>query len=374
MHRFKNILNNSNQEILEEKVLSQWDLMWRKFKRNKLAVIGGIVIFVMYFVIFMGDFFTPYDMSEKHFSYITAPPQMIHIIDEDGLSRPYVHPLKMEMDLETMQRVYKVDKTQKNYVYFFIRNDYEYKLLGLFKTNLHLFDTKEGEVFIFGTDKFGRDMLARILMGGRVSLSIGLLGVTISILLGSTLGTISGYYGGIIDMIIQRIIEFLKSFPQIPLWMALAAALPPDWSSIKVYFGIVTILAFLGWTGLARAVRGKIIAYREEEYILAAKAAGSKNGWIIFRHLIPSALSHIIVVATLSVPGMILGEASLSFLGLGIKPPMTSWGVLLQEAQNVRTIAIHPWLFIPGIFIIVVILAFNFLGDGIRDAADPFSN
>lgn len=358
----------------EHKSLSQFALMWRKFKHNKLAVTGGIIVLIIYILIMICEFFSPYGLNERNYSYIKAPPQRIRIVDEEGLSMPYVYNWKMEMNPETLRRNYKVDKSKKYYLKLFTRSDESYKLFGLFEANIHLYGVEEGgTVFLLGTDRFGRDMLTRVLYGGRISLSIGLFGVSLSIVLGSVLGTISGFFGGYIDILIQRVVEVLKSFPRLPLWLTLAAALPQNWSSIKVYFAIVSILAIIGWTGLCRAIRAKVLSYREQEYVKAARAAGASHWWIIKKHLIPNSLSHIIVVATMSIPGMILGEASLSFLGLGIKAPMTSWGVLLQEAQNVRTIAYHPWLFIPGIFIIITILSFNFFGDGLRDAADPYS-
>ncbi|MTI60449.1 MAG: ABC transporter permease [Firmicutes bacterium] len=355
-------------------VLSRRQLMWRKFKRNRLGVIGSIIVILMYFTVIFAGFLSPYTLEHKDYSHITAPPQRIRIFDENGLSAPFVYGYKASMDMETLERKYEIDKSKKYYVDFLIHNGNEYKFLGLFKTDLHLFGVNEGQIFLFGTDEYGSDLLSRVLLGGRVSLSISLLGPLVSVIIGSTLGTISGFAGGIVDTIIQRVAEFFRSFPRIPLWMALAAALPPDWSSMKVYMGIVIILAFLGWTGLARTVRGKIMSLREEDFVNASIAVGARGWWIVRKHLIPNALSQIIVMATLMIPGMILGEASLSFLGLGIRAPMTSWGVLLQEAQNVRSIALHPWLFTPAVFIIIAILAFNFLGDGLRDAADPFSN
>lgn len=367
--------NNLDMGINESpEILSRRQLMWRKFKRNKLGVIGAIIVLIMYIIVIIAGFLSPYTLSHKDYSHITAPPQRIRIFDEEGLSAPFVYGYKASMDMDTLERKYEVDKNKKYYIDFLIRNGDEYKYLGLFKTDLHLFGVNEGQIYLLGTDEYGSDLFSRIILGGRVSLSISLLGPLVSVIIGSILGTISGYMGGFTDTIIQRTAEFFRSFPRIPLWMALAAALPAEWSSLKVYFGIVIILAFLGWTGLARTVRGKIMSLREEDFISASIAVGSKSWWIIRKHLIPNALSQIIVMATLMIPGMILGEASLSFLGLGIKSPMTSWGVLLQEAQNVRSIALHPWLFTPAFFIIIAILGFNFLGDGLRDAADPFSN
>lgn len=352
--------------------LSQWNLMWLKFRRARLAVISGWVLIIVYVMIIFADFLSPYPINLKNEQYVYAPPMHVHIVHEGRLTRPFVYAYDQEIDPYTFLRHYTPNKEKPYPIRFFVRGE-EYKLFGLFPTNVHLFGVDDGVVFLLGTDRFGQDLWSRIMAGTRVTLTAGLLSVVISLVLGSVLGTVSGFYGGTVDMVLQRVIEFLRSFPDIPLWLTLAAALPPTWSSIKVYFGIVTVLAFLGWTGLAREVRGKILTMRGNEYTMAAKAAGASNWYTIVRHMIPNALSHIIVVATLSIPGMILGEASLSFLGLGIKPPMTSLGVLLQEAQNVRTIANYPWLFTPAIMIVVPILAFNFFGDGLRDAADPYS-
>jgi len=268
--------------------------------------------------------------------------------------------------------VFTEDPTSIHPIYFFVRGD-TYRLFGLIPANIHLFGTATGQpIFIFGTDRLGRDLFSRIVYGGQISLTVGLVGVILTIFLGTVLGTISGYYGGTVDNIIQRIGEVLLSFPDIPLWAALAAAMPPDWSQITVFFGISVILSLRNWSGLARQLRGKVLALREAEFILAAKSVGASDLYIIFRHLIPNTLSHIIVIATLAIPGMILAETALSFLGLGIQPPMASWGVLLQDAQQVSVVLTRPWLLLPGVFVVLAVLSFNFLGDGIRDAADPY--
>lgn len=370
-----NQTEQNNIEVVDEspEVLSRNRLMWRKFKKNRLGIAGGIVVLLFYLMVLFGGFLSPYTLDHKDYSHITAPPRRIRIMDEDGLSAPFVYGYEASMDPETLQRNYEIDKDSKYYIDFLYRGA-EYKFLGLFNTDLHLFGVNEGQMYLLGTDETGGDLLTKIILGGRISLSISLLGPLISLIIGAILGTVSGYVGGFVDGVIQRVIEFFKSFPRIPLWLTLAAALPANWSSLRVYIGIVVILAFLGWTGLARMVRGKIMSLREEDFVAAAVASGSTGWWIVRKHLIPNAMSQLIVSATLSIPSMILAEASLSFLGLGIRAPMTSWGVLLQEAQNVRTIALHPWLFTPALFIIVAILGFNFLGDGLRDAADPFSN
>lgn len=359
--------NNKNLQSL-----SQWQLMWRKFKKNKMGMLGMSIVISLYIITIFSNFFAPYNIHTRNFKYIYAPPQKIHIFDENGLTRPFVYGLQLTRDPESLRRIYKTDKSKKYHITLFKKGS-PYKLLGLFSANIRLFGTDIGHIYLLGTDKFGRDLFSRILWGGKISLSVGLLGVLLSLTIGSFMGTMSGYYGGKIDMVLQRITEIVMAFPRIPLWLALSAALPPGWSSLKIYFGIVTILSLIGWASLARVVRGKILSVQKSEFIAAAKAVGSSDFWIISRHLIPNILSHIIVVATLSVPGMILAESSLSFLGLGIQAPMTSWGVLLKEAQNVRTLLLHPWLAIPGIFIIITVLSFNFAGDGLRDAADPFS-
>lgn len=360
---------------LEEKyyVTTQWELIWRKFKKHKLARVSIVILVLIYSGGIFCEFLAPYNLETRHINYIYAPPQRIYFTDEKGFNvRPFVYGLEGRMDIETLERIYREDKKKKYPIGFFVRGD-KYKMWGLFETDIHFFGAKdEGFIFIFGTDRLGRDLLSRILYGARISLSIGFVGIFISLIIGLILGGLSGYLGGIVDNIIQRIIEILKSFPTIPLWMALSAAVPLQWSPLMVYFGITVILSLVGWTGLARVVRGKLLALREEDYVMAAKIAGCKDMAIITRHLIPGFLSYIIVSLTLSIPGMILGETSLSFLGLGLRPPLTSWGVLLKEAQNVRTVVLHPWLMIPVFMIIITVLAFNFLGDGLRDAADPY--
>jgi len=360
----------------EEKyyLASQWQLMWRKFVKHKLAIFGGAVLAIFYIVAIFCEFFSTYDIYKRYEKYIYCPPQRIHFFDENGnfYARPFVYEIKRIVDPVTWRRIYVEDKARKYPIYFFIHGD-KYKFWNLFEMDIHLFGIKKpGIMFLFGTDKLGRDLFSRNLHAARISLSIGLVGVALSFALGCILGGISGYFGGMTDTVIQRIIEFLISIPTIPLWMALSAALPPRWPPIKIYFGITVILSVVGWCGLARVVRGKLISLREEDFALAAKVSGATDGRVITRHLLPSFLSYLIVSLTLSIPGMILGETSLSFLGLGLRPPVVSWGVLLRNAQNVRTVAHHPWLLIPGLFVIITVLTFNFLGDGLRDAADPY--
>ena len=346
--------------------------MWRKFRKHKLAILGGTVLLIFYLMALFCGLFSPYNMRKRHTSHIYTPPQRIHFFDQEGFHLwPFVYGLELTRDPKSLRRIYTVDKTKKYPIYFFVHGDL-YKFWNLFETDIHLFGVKEGIMFLFGTDELGRDLFSRNLYAARISLSIGLVGVAISFILGSMLGGISGYYGGTVDVIIQRIIEYLLSIPRIPLWMALAAALPPDWPAIKVYFGITIILSTVGWCGLARVVRGKLLELRELDFVTAAKVAGAADGRIITSHLLPSFSSYLIVNVTLSVPGMILAETALSFLGIGIRPPAVSWGTLLKSAQNVHTLDAHPWLLIPAVFVIIVVLAFNFLGDGLRDAADPY--
>jgi len=355
--------------------MSIWQLIWLRFLRNRLAVGGGIVLILLYLMIIFADFLAPYDYTQMGEDYMFRPPQWPHFIDREGRFhlRPFVYGMETTLDRDTLTWVHTIDYSKVYPIHFFVHGK-PYKLLGFIPMDIHLFGVEEpGTIFLLGADRAGRDLLSRIIFGGRVSLTIGLVGVSLTIIFGSSLGTASGYFGGVTDTIMQRIIELLMSFPTIPLWAALAAALPPDWSTIKRYFAISIILSLIGWTSLARQVRAKVLAYREMDYTAAAKAAGASDARIIFVHMLPNALSHIIVVATLSIPGMILSETALSFLGLGIRPPMVSWGVLLQDAQYVSVVVQHPWLMIPGFFVIVAVLSFNFLGDGLRDAVDPFA-
>ena len=352
---------------------SQWQLMWVKLRRHKLALIGGGVLAVLYLGAILADFWAPYSAESRFTAADYRPPTALHVIDtEGGWHAPFVYDMTSARDPTTLARVHVEDTSQRYAIRLFVHGEPR-KLLGLIDTDVHLFGVDEpAEIFLFGTDSIGRDIFSRTLYAARLSLSIGLLGVAISFLLGVTLGGISGYFGGAIDTLIQRVIEFLISVPTIPLWIALGAALPRDWSVIRVYFGIVVILSLVGWGGLARVVRGKLLELRELDYILAARVAGVREPEIIRTHLLPNFASYLIVHVTLSIPDMILAETALSFLGLGLRAPAVSWGVLLEKAQNIQSVAIYWWTMIPALFVVMTVLAFNFLGDGLRDAADPY--
>jgi peptide/nickel transport system permease protein len=351
---------------------SQWQLMWWKFIRHRLALISGGFLLIMYASILISEFLAPYNLHTRNINSIYAPPQSLHMFHEGEFIGPFVYGNRFTLNLSTLSREYKEDTTKIYRVQFFCRGD-AYKFWGYLDSDLHLFCVEEGgTLFLLGTDRLGRDILSRMIYGARISLTIGLIGITLSFLLGMVIGGIAGYYGGVIDLVVQRMIEILQSFPQIPLWMALSAVLPVTWSPLLIYFGITVILAMIDWTGLARAVRSKLLALREEDYCLAAQLMGAKPKRIIGRHLMPGFMSHLIASATLSIPTMILGETALSFLGLGLRPPVTSWGVLLNEAQNISVVALYPWLILPVVPVVLVILAFSFLGDGLRDAADPY--
>lgn len=353
---------------------SQRQLIWRKFRRHRLAMFSLVIVLFLYSIAIFAEFYTINDHHQRHVKYAKAPPHTIYFIDEDGRFHlaPFIYEMKQELDMDTLQRNYSEIRSRRYHLKFFVEGQ-PYKLLGFIDSNIHLVGVDEPALFFpFGTDELGRDLFSRTMHAARISLSIGFVGVIISFCLGCLIGGISGYFGGTVDLVIQRIIEFIISIPQIPLWMALAAALPPQWSSTQVYFGITIVLATVGWTTLARAVRGKLLELREADFVMAARISNMGDIDIIVKHLLPSFASFLIVVLSLSVPGMILAETALSFLQIGIRPPAVSWGVLLQDAQNVRSLSQSPWLLIPGLFVIVTVLAFNFLGDGLRDAADPY--
>ena len=358
-------------------VASYVQLMWWRFLRHRMAVISAGIVLLLYFTAAFAEFVAPYDPENSFVRYKLAPPTRIHIMDDEGnLRRPFVYRMDRERDPETLRNIYIEDRTLMYPIRFFVEGP-EYKLWGLYETNIHLFgldaDREEQGVFLMGADRLGRDVFSRMSYGARISMTIGLVSVVISLLLGILLGGISGYYGGVADNIIQRSIEFIRSIPEIPLIMGLAAALPTDWSVVRLYFGITILLSLIGWTGLARVVRGRFLSMREEDFVMAARLSGSGEMRIIWRHMLPSFLSHIIASLTLAIPAIILAETGLSFIGLGLRAPALSWGVLLQEAQNLRSVALAPWVLLPGLAVILSVLAFNFLGDGIRDAADPYA-
>jgi peptide/nickel transport system permease protein len=365
--------------IAEERVsvASQWQLMWWRFRKHKLAMVAAVVVMIFYTAVLFADFLAYSDPEVSEAQRGLIAPQPIHWIDNDGSFGPYVHGLSGKRDPVTFKRVYAPDPDSKVPITFF-GHGYDYKLFGFIPADRHLLSVADGTkaeetIFLIGTDIQGRDMWSRLMDGTRISLTSGLISVVVSLFLGVALGGLSGFYGGWIDTVVQRVIEILRSIPTIPLWMGLAAAVPQDWSVLQVYFAITVIISLIGWTELARVVRGRFLSLREEDFVMAAELAGCSRFRIIFVHMVPLFLSHIIAATTLALPFMVISETSLSFLGLGLRPPAISWGVLLQQAQNVQTVAISPWLLLPAIPVIIIILAFNFLGDGLRDAADPYN-
>jgi len=372
-------------EILEEEVSGgekvyvapPWKLMWWRFRKHRMAVVSAVILIVFYLVAIFCEFVAPYDPDQAMIQFKQSPPSIIHIRDAEGQFHwPFVYQNVRAIDPKTLQVGYTED-TQTRYTIKLFVHGSKYKMWGLWESDLHLYGLPEGKdmqgIFLLGTDRLGRDMFSRICYGARLSLSLGLVSVFLSLILGIILGGISGYYGGTADIIIQRVIEFIRTIPTIPLWMTLSAALPPDWPVVRVYFGISIILSLVGWTHMARVVRGRFLAMREEDFVLAARLSGSSQMRIILRHMLPSFLSYIIASLTLSIPGMILSETGLSFIGLGLRPPAISWGVLLQEAMNLRSLVLSPWVLTPGFAVVISVLAFNFMGDGLRDAADPYA-
>jgi peptide/nickel transport system permease protein len=351
---------------------SQWRLMALKFRRHRIAVLSAIVLAVMYAAILAVEFLSPYQQDTRNVQHIYVPPQPVHLFHKGELIGPFVYALDYKLDMKNLKRTFTENPEKPLKIRFFCRGD-KYNWWGVVPGDLHLMCPPEGgPMFLLGSDRLGRDMLSRILYGMRISLTIGIFGVAVSIVLGMILGGLAGYYGGWIDDIVQRVIEVVRSIPHLPLWLALAAILPVTWSPLLIYFGITIILGLIDWTGLARAVRSRLLSLREEDFCVAAQLMGASPKRVIFRHLMPSFMSHLIASATLAIPNMILGETALSFLGLGIRPPITSWGVLLNEAQNINVVVLYPWLMLPIVPVIIVVLAFNFMGDGLRDAADPY--
>ncbi len=356
---------------------SQWRLMWWQFRRHRLAMVSAVVLLLIYLVAAFCEFLAPFSPTAFTPRYTYAPPQALHFFDRDDagglIFRPHVFGYKVTIDPEALRRTFVVDRSIKYPVGFLVPSE-PYKMWGLITLETKAFGplNRGDPMYLLGADRLGRDMLSRIMYGTRISMSIGLIGVTLSLLLGVVLGGISGYYGGWIDNAIQRTIEFVLSLPTTPLWLGLAAAMPTNWPPLRIYLAITIILSLVGWTSLARVVRGRFLSLRTEDFVTAARLDGARERRIIFRHMVPSFVSHIIAEVSLAIPGMILAETALSFLGLGLQPPLVSWGVLLQEAQNIRAIATAPWLFGPGVAVVIAVLVLNFVGDGLRDAADPY--
>ena len=357
-------------------IASQWKLVWWRFVRHRIAMGSGIVLLMFYVVAAMPEFLAIHDPTADFAKRAFVPPQRIHFFNGLVPAKPYVYGFNGSRNPDTLAMEYIVDESAKFNLQFFT-GGFEYKLFGFIPTDRHLMgidsDEETMQFYPFGTDRMGRDMFSRLAIATRISMSIGLVGVALNIFLGVLLGGISGYRGGLADLLIQRLIEFLRAMPPIPLWLALAAAVPATWSQIRLFFAITIIISLIQWTRLAREVRGRFLAMREEDFVVAAKLYGSSEIRIIFRHMLPSFMSHIIAATTLAIPGIIIAETALSFLGIGLRQPTISWGVLLFEAQRLQAVANAPWLLLPGLFVLVAVLAFNFLGDGLRDAADPYA-
>ena len=361
----------------ESGLQSQWALIRGRFMRHRLAVASLFLLAVLYVVAAGAEFFAPYSRQWRNLDFAYCPPQLPRISGQNGL---HVFAMRVTVDPLTFKRTYTEDPTEPIALGFFVRGE-RYRWWGLFETERHFFGVKPNQssgvratFYFLGADRYGRDIFSRLIHGARVSLSVGLVAIAVTFVLGVSLGGVSGYFGGRTDTVVQRVIEIVNAFPQIPLWLAFGVMLPPDWSPLSTYFAITLVLSLLGWTGLARVVRGKMLALREEDYAMAARLLGASHSRILFRHLLPGFTSHIIVVLTMSVPAMILGETSLSFLGLGLRAPIVSWGVMLQDCLNIQTVANYPWLLMPVILVVLTVLAFNFLGDGLRDAADPYES
>jgi peptide/nickel transport system permease protein len=365
--------NTQDDRELKYYTASQWQLVWWRFRKHRLAMAGGLVLIVMALMGLFADFVAPYNTTTRDRSYIMGAPQLPRFWDHNGVSlRPFVHGIKTKRDPITLRKIATVDPESRRYLRFFVSGD-AYRFLGSIKTDIHLFGLDKGKLHLFGTDELGRDLFSRTLFATGTSLSIGILGVLVAFVLALVIGGVAGYAGGIVDYLIQRVTEIVRVVPVIPLYMGLAAAFPKEWSNIQVYFAMTLIFGLIGWPTLARRIRGHLLGQRGEDFVLAAELSGASAGRIISRHLLPSFTSYIIVDLVISFPYMILSETALSFIGLGLRPPSVSWGIMLQDAQNIRAIEQAPWFFLPAVFVVVAVLAFTILGDGLRDAADPYS-
>ena len=369
------LVQNEEFEQQHELYESYLQLVWKRFRRSKPAIVGGLMILTLLILAIFSDFFAPNDPGKTNFKHSNTPPQRVHFFDAEGTFhiRPFVYNMMVDLDPTTFAPIWKEDTSTRYPIRFFIKS-WEYKLFGFLPARRHLFGVDDGgTMYILGTERFGRDLWGRSCWAGRISLSMSLFAAFISLAIGSVLGVVSGYYGGRVDWIIQRIVEFFLAFPQLPLWMALAAVIPPTWDSMTIFIMMGAIFALLSWTFVAREIRGKVMAFGQTDFILAAKEMGASDARIIFRHLYPNCLSHVIVVLTLGVPEIILAESFLSFLGIGIQEPLVSWGFLMKSAQSLEVLGSYTWVLSPLGFIVFAVLGFNFLGDGLRDAADPYS-